>query len=193
MKTKIKLDANLTPYPMPMVLVGAKVRGKPNFLAVAWFTKVNYDPAMIGVALGQGHHTNEGILENKCFSVNIPSTEQIIPADYCGIVTGNKKNKSGVFETFDGELGAPLIVDCPVSIECKLVQKVELPGDLFFIGRVKAIYSEERYLTDGKLDLQKTKPFLYTSPDKGYWSIGSRVGKAYSDGKKFSGRPKKAG
>jgi len=56
--------------PMPMVLVGAVVDGKVNFLAVAWAARVNFKPAMFAVALGS-HHTNKGIDEHREFSINI--------------------------------------------------------------------------------------------------------------------------
>ncbi len=184
MTEKIKLDCNITPYPMPLVLVGAKVGDKPNFLAVAWVAKVNYDPAMVAVALGGEHFTNQGILDNKCFSVNVPSVDLIEKADYCGLVSGKKKDKSKLFDVFYGELGAPMIKECPISMECELKETVSLPGDKLFIGSVRGVYSEERYLKSGKPDPQKMRPFIYSSSDKNYWSLGEVVGKAYSDGKK---------
>ena len=42
--SKVKIDTNAFTYPMPMTLVGAMVDGRPNFLAVAWVTRVNYPP-----------------------------------------------------------------------------------------------------------------------------------------------------
>jgi flavin reductase (DIM6/NTAB) family NADH-FMN oxidoreductase RutF len=42
---------------MPVSLVGAHVAGKPNFLAVAWFTMASYKPPRIAISLGKGHYT----------------------------------------------------------------------------------------------------------------------------------------
>jgi flavin reductase (DIM6/NTAB) family NADH-FMN oxidoreductase RutF len=53
--SKVKIDSNAFTYPMPMMLVGAMVGGKPNFLAVAWVTRDNFNPPMIAVALGKPH------------------------------------------------------------------------------------------------------------------------------------------
>ena len=36
---------------MPVVLVGATVDGKPNYMAVAWFSKVNSNPPMMMISL----------------------------------------------------------------------------------------------------------------------------------------------
>ena len=184
MAEKIKISSSLTPYPMPLVLIGAEVDGKPNFLAAAWIAKVNYEPAMVAVALGGEHYTNQGILTNKCFSVNVPSIGLIEKTDYCGLVSGKKTDKSEVFDVFYGGLKAPMIRECPVTMECELTQTVELPEDKLFIGLVKGVYSEERFLTGGKPDPRKLRPFIYSSGDKNYWSLGEVVGKAYSDGKK---------
>ena len=62
---KINLGSTIPAYPMPVSLVGAHVDGKPNFLAVAWFTMVSYKPPRIAIALGKGHYTNPGIKDSS--------------------------------------------------------------------------------------------------------------------------------
>jgi flavin reductase (DIM6/NTAB) family NADH-FMN oxidoreductase RutF len=79
---KIKIDSNAFVYPMPMVLVGATVENRANFMAVGWVSRVNAKPPMIGVALGKTHYTNAGILANKSFSVNVPGMDLIEKVDY---------------------------------------------------------------------------------------------------------------
>ncbi len=181
---KIKIDHNAFVYPMPMVLVGSVVRGKANFMAVGWVSRVNFKPPMIGVALGP-HYTNKGIEEQKAFSVNIPGTAMIEKTDYCGLVSGGNTDKSGIFEVFYGGLkAAPLIKECPVCMACKLYDEVKLPSNKIYIGEIVEVYSEERYLTDGKPDIKKIKPFTLTMPDNNYWEVGSNVGKAWNIGKK---------
>ena len=51
--TRVNIDTNAFVYPMPMVLVGATVENRPNFMAVGWVSRVNARPPMIGVALGK--------------------------------------------------------------------------------------------------------------------------------------------
>ncbi len=181
---KIKLDKTVFLYPMPMTIVGATVGGRPNWLAVAWITPVNFDPLYLGVALGSDHHTNRGIREHGEFSVNIPGTELLADTDYIGMVSGAEVDKSALFPVFTGVLEhAPMIADCPVTFECRLVQTVSLPSDEFFIGEVVAAWSEERFLTVGMPDVRKFRPFTLTMPDNRYWSIGDCVGKAWFAGK----------
>jgi flavin reductase (DIM6/NTAB) family NADH-FMN oxidoreductase RutF len=183
---KIKVDISTRVFPMPMVVVGAVVEGRINYLAVAWVCWVNPNPPMIGVALGKGHHTNKGIREHREFGISIPSVDLIKAVDYIGLVSGAKADKTKVFESFQGQLQyAPMIRNCPLTIECKVVTTVDLPSNEFFIGEIVGVYTEERYLTDGKPDIKKIKPFLLTMPDSRYREVGEIIGNAWSIGKDF--------
>jgi flavin reductase (DIM6/NTAB) family NADH-FMN oxidoreductase RutF len=181
---KIKIDSNAFIYPMPVVLVGATVENRANFMAVAWVSRVNARPPMIGVALGKHHYTNVGIHENRSFSVNIPGMDLIEKVDYCGLVSGKNNDKSQLFDIFYGELPhTPMIRECPICMECRLVNPVDLPTNTLFIGQIIGAYAEERFLSDGKPDVRKMNPFSLTMPDNNYWGVGNAVGKAWSIGK----------
>ncbi len=189
---KIKIDINAFVYPMPMTLVGATVENRPNFMAVGWVARVNAKPPLIGVALGKHHYTNVGIHENKSFSVNIPGMDLIEKVDYCGLVSGKNNDKSQLFDIFYGGLPkAPMIRQCPLCMECKLVNPVDLPTNTLFIGEIIGAYAEERFLTDGKPDVHKMNPFSLTMPDNNYWGVGNAVGKAWSIGKNFKKEERK--
>jgi flavin reductase (DIM6/NTAB) family NADH-FMN oxidoreductase RutF len=106
--------------------------------------------------------------------------------DYCGIVSGKKSDKSRIFELFYGELKtAPMIKDCPLNMECMLVEIVESGSNEIFIGDIVGTYTEERFLTDGKMDFKKMKPLVLSQPDTSYWNLGQQVAKAWSIGKKY--------
>ena len=184
---KVKIDSNAFVYPMPMVIVGALVGGKPNFMAVAWVARANFKPPMIMVALGD-HYTNAGIDANGAFSVNVPDVALMEKTDYCGIVSGRKVDKSNLFDVFYGSLpGAPLIRECPICMACRLNQAVKLPFDTLYIGDIVDVYTEERFMTDGKPDVKKINPFTLTMPDNHYWRVGEMAGRAWSAGKKLKG------
>jgi flavin reductase (DIM6/NTAB) family NADH-FMN oxidoreductase RutF len=188
---EINLGSTIPAYPMPVSLVGAHVDGKPNFLAVAWFTMVSYKPPRIAIALGKDHYTNPGIKENKAFSVCLPSEDMVEMTDYCGIVSGKKTDKSGLFELFYGELKvAPLIRDCPLSMECKLVDIVASGLNEIFIGEIIGTYTEEKFLTDGKMDFSKMRPLILSQPDTSYWCLGEPVAKAWNIGKRYKAKRK---
>jgi flavin reductase (DIM6/NTAB) family NADH-FMN oxidoreductase RutF len=183
---KIKIDNNAAfIFPMSMVLVGAIVNGKANFMPVGLVSKVNMRPSLIAVGVGT-HYTNNGIEKNKQFSINIPDVSLIEKTDYCGLVSGDKTDKSNIFGVFYGELEhAPLITECPICISCKLFDKVKLPSNTLYIGEPNEVFTEEKYLTDHKPDLKKINPFVLTMPDNKYWSIGELLGQAWNIGKKI--------
>lgn len=183
---KIKIDRNAFVYPMPVVLVGTMVDNRPNFMTVAWVNRVNFQPPMLAVAIGLKQYTNGGITSHRTFSVNIPSADLVEKVDYCGMVSGRNQDKSKVFEIFQGELpNTPMIKDCPLTMECKVFKTVDLPADYLYIGEIVNAYSENRYLTDGKPDVQKINPFVLTMPDNHYWKIGPNAGNAWSIGKNY--------
>lgn len=172
-------------YPMPMTLVGANVGGKPNFLAVAHVGIMNTGkPQYISVGLNRKHYTNEGIRDNKTFSVNIPSEDLVVATDYCGIVSGRDTDKSAVFETFYGELKtAPMISQCPVNMECALYDTVEFPTHEVFIGEIRETYCDEAVLSNDDVDPLKLKPVLFEMGTKRYWRLGDPIAKAWNVGK----------
>ena len=181
---KIEIKTSFVGYPMPVVLVGSLTDGRPNFMTAAWITHVNYAPPLIAVAIGKAHHTRKGISEYRQFSVNIPGRDMVEIVDYCGLISGSKVDKSDLFETFSGKLDhAPMIAQCPLTMECTVVQSVELQADMLFIGEIKGAYADEQYMTEGAPDLRKIEPFVLTMPDNNYWSLGEVVGRAWQIGK----------
>ncbi|MDD1715787.1 MAG: flavin reductase family protein [Methanolinea sp.] len=177
--------------PMPVVLVGTQVEGKANFMAVGWCSRANSNPPMIVCGIGNHHYTPKGIAKTGTFSVNLPSADLLEKTDYCGLVSGEKTDKSSVFEVFYGTLAtAPMIRDCPVTLECRLVQTVPLPTNTLYIGEIAGVYADSRVMRDGKPDFAAIDPLLLTMPDNRYWTLGNHAGDAWSAGKNLMNRSK---
>jgi flavin reductase (DIM6/NTAB) family NADH-FMN oxidoreductase RutF len=175
--------------PMPVVLVGTQVRGKDNFMTVGWCARANANPPMIMCGIGNHHYTPKGIMETKTFSVNIPSSGLLEKTDYCGLVSGEMTDKSKVFEVFYGSLKtAPMVRNCPVSLECRLVQTVPLPTNSLYIGEIAGAYADGRVIKDNKPDFPEIDPLFLTMPDNRYWTLGKYAGDAWSAGKKLMER-----
>ncbi len=184
---KIALGKNCILFPMPMGLVGINTDQKPNFTTVSSVTVANLEPPMLSVGLNKARLANKFIKEKKVFSLNFPSGNSAIKTDYCGLVSGEKVDKSKIFDVFYGSLKeAPMIKECPLCIECKLLAFVELPKNEVFIGEVVDSYTEEKYLTNGKPDTAKLGFFTLNFADSSYRSTGKIIGKAFSDGTKYA-------
>jgi len=172
-------------YPKPAVLVGALVKGKPNFLVIANCGIAAWEPPMIFISSYRGHYTNLGIRKGKAFSVNVPSADLAERVDFCGLYSGRQVDKSEVFEVFYGGLsGAPLIRECPVNYECRLKKTLRFAKEEVFLGEIVAMHVEKKCLTRGQPDLRKINPLIYSTSDKKYFRIGEEVGRAYHIGKR---------
>ncbi len=181
---KLKIKPGVSPFPMPVAIVGALVNDRPNFMTVAWFNRLNGNPPIWGLAIGKKAYTLEGIRANKTFSINIPNVNLIDKADYCGIVSGRDVDKSKLFKVFYGDLeSVPMIEECPLSLECRVFDIIELPRTTLVLAEILAAYTEEQYLSEGKLDIEKINPFVFSQPDNKYWVVGTMVADAFSIGK----------
>jgi flavin reductase (DIM6/NTAB) family NADH-FMN oxidoreductase RutF len=173
-------------YPMPMVVVGADIEEKPTFMPLAWVTRARHDPPALALAMNKNHVTNRGIHSHREFGVSVPGRELLQAVDYCGLVSARSRDKSRVFTAFSGRLThAPMIAECPLTMECRLLQTVDMDSHDLFIGEIVGTWTDDRYLTGGKPDIEKLQPFTLTMPDNRYWAVGEQVGTAWSDGRGY--------
>ncbi len=181
---KVSIGTNATICPMPVTLIGTMVNNRPNFMTVAFISRVNMDPPLISMALNKRSATREAVLASGVFSVNFPSAAMVEKADYCGMVSGHHVDKSPLFGIFYGSIpGAPLIRECPLSFECRVVESHEFKTHTGVIGEIVGTHLDENCLTDNKPDPKKINPLLLTMPDNMYWTIGDPVGKAWNAGR----------
>jgi flavin reductase (DIM6/NTAB) family NADH-FMN oxidoreductase RutF len=180
---KKKLGSNIFMYPMPVTLLGTKMGDRANFMTVGWITRLNNNPPLLGIGVNKVHHSNQLLRENKKFSINFPPAELIEKVDYCGITSGKNTDKSELFNVYYGNLDVPLIEECTLSLECQLRDIYEMETNDLFIGEIVSSYTEEKYMSDGKLDMAKMDPLLLTMPDNNYWKVGEKAGKAWSIGR----------
>jgi flavin reductase (DIM6/NTAB) family NADH-FMN oxidoreductase RutF len=179
---KQKLGPVNAMYPSLVTIVGTMVEGKPNWITISHVGIMTF--GVISLGMGKKHFSNQGIHENKTFSVNLPSVHQRVETDYVGLVSGARADKSACFTPFYGSLAtAPMIAECPVCMECRLVKVVDFPTHDVFMGEVVETYADERVLAGGKIDYAALEPLLFDFQQINYWSLGKPVGKPWKDGK----------
>ena len=181
---KKNIGTQLTLYPTPAVVVGAKVNGSIDWTLVAHIGIVAHDRLL--VSLFGKHHINAGIKEQGHFSLNIVTENYLDRADYCGIVSGAKADKSGVFKYIESEFGSPIIDDARLTIDCKVEDIYECNGFENFICSVNATYADENILDEnGKIDYNVYKPVLFEFPTYQYLRTGDVIGHCTDLGKKL--------
>lgn len=171
-------------YPTPAVIIGATVDGKPSWTLVAHIGIVAHDRLL--VSLHASHYINEGIKESGRLSVNIVTEEFLPQADYCGIVSGNKMDKSGVFSLATGDGGTPMVGESPLTMECRVEDVYECNGFENFVCSVCHTYADDSVLgVDGKPDYARLRPVLFEMPTYRYLRTGDAIGHCTDAGRKY--------
>ncbi|MFX0121591.1 MAG: flavin reductase family protein [Candidatus Hodarchaeota archaeon] len=122
--------------------------------------------------------------------MNFPSTTLLTVTDYCGTVSGHDTDKSQLFNIFYGELEtAPMIEECPVNLECKVIKEFSILHRQIFVGDVAQVYVTKDFVleTNGRkkiTDMTKLDPIIYAL-DNRYYRIGEPIGVGYQEGKKI--------
>ena len=162
--------------PLPVVLVGAMVNERPNYLVIGYICPFNFGKHIF-FSLYKKRYTGIGIHQNKTFSVNIPSVDLLAETNVCGSKSGRDVDKAKLFDTFYGELKtAPMIRQCPVNMECEVAEILDYDPNEGIIGRMVKSYATPQCLTDGKLDWRKVHPIIWaTGGDFNYYRLGERI------------------
>jgi flavin reductase (DIM6/NTAB) family NADH-FMN oxidoreductase RutF len=182
---KTKLGPQTLLFPMPAVLVGARVNETANFMTAAWCGIAASAPPAVTVALRPMRFTLAGIQTTGTFSINVPSADMAKMVDYCGIYSGHKQDKSGMFQVDYGVLEtAPMVGECPVSLECKVLHVLDLKSHRLIVGEIIECYVRSDCITGGQPDAAKINPLVYVTGSQQYCRLGEIVGRAFSIGKK---------
>jgi flavin reductase (DIM6/NTAB) family NADH-FMN oxidoreductase RutF len=181
---KKNIGSTLALYPTPAVVVGTFVDGKINWMLVAHIGIMGHN--LIMLSMHKTHLTNKGVKELNKVSVNIIDEKMIVKADYVGSVSGDKTDKSVVFEYETGEAGMPVINESPLTMECEVIHNYETDTFDNFICTIRNTYAEESILAEnGKIDYNKLKPVLFEMPTYSYLRTGEVIGKCRTLGKEY--------
>lgn len=184
---KIKLGPQTLLYPMPAVLVGADVNEKPNFMTAAWCGIASHVPPAISVAIRKSRYTLEGIKKNGTFSINVPSSNMVKKVDYCGLYSGRNNDKSQIFKILYGTLKtAPLIQECPVNLECKVIHCLDLGSHTLVVGEITETYITDSCMSSGNADPGKVDPLIFITGTGRYHRLGEAIAPAFEIGKKVN-------
>lgn len=174
-------------YPLPAVLVSCcDNEGNDNLITVAWTGTICSDPAMLYISVRKERHSHKMLMETGEFVVNLTTEELAFATDFCGVRSGRDMDKwkeMKLTREASDVVKAPRIKESPVNIECKVKQVIELGTHDMFMAEVVSVSADEKYMTDGRFDLAKAKPLVYSHGE--YFSVGKKIGKfGYSVKKK---------
>ena len=141
--------------PVPAVLVGTgDGRRLPwNLMTAAWAGTLCSEPPMVGIGVRPSRFTYSLLETLQAFTVNLPTADQAETVDYCGVASGR----------------------CPLALECRVRQKLELGSHVLYIGEVVAVQVTSSLIDEkGRLDLQKANLLAYAHGH--YYSLAQELG-----------------
>lgn len=166
-------------YPMPVAVIGAMNGEKPTWTLVAHMGIIGHDRVL--VSLAAPHFINGCIKKEGKLSINLVNESMLPEADESGALSGNKSDKSGLFEWDSGEHGAPVITKAPLTLECTVEDVYITKGFESFICTIDATYVDEKHLdAQDKINYGTLKPVLFEFPTYSYLGTGEVLGKCLS-------------
>ena len=97
----------------------------------------------VGVGIAKQRHSHGLIQQEREFVVNVLTPELLPAARVCGSRSGRDGDKfaaSGLTATPGAAVRAVLIEECPVNLECRVVQELDLDERTWFLGEVVHVH-----------------------------------------------------
>ena len=166
-------------YPLPAVMVSSQREGeKPNILTVAWTGTICTNPAMLYISVRPERYSYDIIRETGEFVVNLTTEKLARATDFCGVRSGRDTDKfreCHLTEEPSEQIKAPGIAECPVNIECRVQQVLELGSHHMFAAEVLAVHIDDAFLDEnGRFRLNDTGLIAYSHGE--YKKLSETIG-----------------
>ena len=168
--------------PTPVVLVSCADRKQPenrNLITLAWAGTVNSEPPMVSVSIRKSRYSHGLIMESGEFVVNLVDERMAKATDFCGVKSGrdtDKAKETGLnYIPAEGMDFAPAVEGAPVSLCCRVRQRLELGSHDLFIGEIVSVMVRQG-LADERGSLRLDKAGLIAYSHGLYQKLGDVIG-----------------
>lgn len=167
-------------YPSPAALItSVDPQGRPNIVTLGECFNISIArPVIVGIAIRTATWSHGLIREQGEFCVNLPTAALLEKVDGIGSVSGRDCDKFRCFglTAIPAEhVRPPLIAECPLNLECKVLAEHEVGDHQLFLGEVLAEYVDADKLdADGKPDGRKLDMLIYAANN--YFAAGEHLG-----------------
>ncbi len=166
-------------YPLPAVMVTVGNEEESNIITVGWTGTVCTNPAMAYISVRPERYSHKFLLETKEFVINLTTEALVKETDYCGVKSGRDVDKWKEMNLTKGASKklkyTPIIEECPVNIECEVVEVKQLGSHDMFLAKVVSVQVSEEYMNaNGKFELNKSDLLVYSHGE--YLGVGDSLG-----------------
>jgi len=141
-------------YPRQVILATSQSGGKSNIITLAWHCPLSSKPPLVGISVGKTRFSHSLISDGRDFVISIPTEGMTDKVLLIGDKSGkdvDKFSETGLTAVKGDVVKAPIIKECPINIECKLVAELDVGDHTLFVGEVVATHvskSDDRLLFD---------------------------------------------
>ena len=176
---KVQLKGANLLAPLPVVMVSVGDMKNSNIITVAWTGTINSVPPRLYVSIRHDRYSYDMLKNGGEFVINF-TTDRLLPAcDWCGIRTGREVDKFAEMKFTKGKancVSAPLIVESPINIECKVFDVLNLGSHDMFLADVLAVDVDEEFLDEnGAIDYSRAHLVNYQHGN--YYATGRHLGR----------------
>jgi flavin reductase (DIM6/NTAB) family NADH-FMN oxidoreductase RutF len=171
-------------YPSPAALITSiDAKGGANIITLGEVFNISVrEPVILGIAIRPATYSHGLISETKEFAINLPTVDLLEKVDRCGTVSGrsgkDKFREIGLTPVPSTRIRPPCIEECPVNIECEVLDILRVGDHDLFLGNVVAMRVDEDKLDEkGDILNETLDPIVYITGQ--YWSIGRPIGALY--------------
>ena len=165
--------------PLPPVMVSVGDMENSNIITIGWTGILSTIPPRTYISVRPERHSYKILKEKREFVINLTTADQARVVDYTGIYTGAKVDKfkeCKLTKVESKEVSAPTIAECPLSLECRVIEIIPMGTHDVFISDIVSVSCDESILDeDGKIRFDKAGLLAYAHGE--YFALGEKVGK----------------
>ncbi|GBC60583.1 flavoredoxin [Desulfonema ishimotonii] len=178
-------------FPTPVWCVGSYDKdGKPNVMTIAWGGICCSSPPCVTISLQKSRYTYDNVMERGAYTLSVPSEQYVREADYFGMASGkhvDKFREAGLTPVKSELVDAPYVKEFPMVLECRVIHHYEIGVHIHFVGEIVDVKADEAVLNDeGKPDVEKVRPIIFSPEVRQYHGVGQGIGTAFSIGKQLN-------
>ena len=177
--TKVQIKPHRPVYPTPAGLItSVDAQGRPNIITLGEVFNISIArPVILGIAIRKATYSHGLITQCGEYVVNLPTqaiTEQVWD---CGRVSGRTVDKfalTGLTPLPASVVAPPLIAECPVNIECRVMGIQEIGDHDLFLGEAVAQHVDQALLdSEGRIRIDRLNGFAFVQGE--FWTLGDKI------------------
>jgi len=169
----MKINLGVKPYlfPMPVLMIATyDDDGQVNVMNMVWGGIC--DDNKVALNISDTHKTAANLRARRAFTISVADIDHLEAADYFGMVSGNKVpdkfELSGLHAVPSERVEAPVVVEFPLTIECRVVDMKTTDGTMRAVGEIVNVMVEDTALDErGRVDPLKLNAFLFDAFQSG--------------------------